>query len=296
MAANFWNSSQNEQWMFDKSELMRSRSEDLKIYTEEEYAKFMIFWANYIQAICTEGSAVSNNCVKTRILVCQTATVYFKRFYTRRSFKDMDPFLVGATAIYLASKVDEMGPLSLTSLIKNVGHVLQKRWPMIAFDPSPSKNAAVYDGEFILLEIMDCCLIVYHPHRPMNIYLQDLQKEHQLKEFDQLEAQCWKVANDTLRCDVCLLFPPHIIGIACIIVGAELMNREKDIKTWLPELSVDFEKVGECVQMIFNMYKLWKAFDEREQIKALVSKLPKIAPGPNGPFFHQHYGPKISMY
>jgi hypothetical protein len=36
----------SQQWMFDKQDLLRERQQDLKILTEEEYSKVMIFFAN----------------------------------------------------------------------------------------------------------------------------------------------------------------------------------------------------------------------------------------------------------
>lgn len=38
----------SEQWMLDKGDLLRDRGDDLKIYTEEEYQKLMIFFTNCI--------------------------------------------------------------------------------------------------------------------------------------------------------------------------------------------------------------------------------------------------------
>lgn len=65
-----------------------------------------------------------------------------------------------------------------------------------------------------------------------------------LNEFEAVEAQCHKVANDTLRCDVGLMFAPHVIALTSIIVGMELMGRGEEMETWLVELETDFEKVG----------------------------------------------------
>lgn len=44
------------------------------------------------------------------------------------------------------------------------------------------------------------------------------------------KSVCFQVANYSLRSDRSPLYPQHIIAISCIIAGAELMNREKDIK------------------------------------------------------------------
>ncbi|CAB3401506.1 unnamed protein product [Caenorhabditis bovis] len=280
MAANFWTSSHAEQWIFDKTEILRSRAEDLKIYTEDEYAKFNIFWANYITAVATEGAHTPANVgCRLRQQVIATAVMYFKRFYIKRSFKDMCPFLVASTALFLACKVEEHTTLSVSSFLKNTTIILNKRWG-VQFDSSMSKNGVVYDAEFVLVEILDCCLIVYHPNRPLNVLLHDLNKAIQMKDFDQVEAQCHKVVNDTLRCDVGLQFAPHCIAIASLIVGTELMGRGDELQHWLVEINTDFDKVTDCVEQIYKMYKVWKSFDEKE-VKQLCAKLPKINALPN---------------
>uniref|UniRef100_A0A1I7WWF4 DUF4408 domain-containing protein n=1 Tax=Heterorhabditis bacteriophora TaxID=37862 RepID=A0A1I7WWF4_HETBA len=62
------------------------------------------------------------------------------------------------------------GLMSMSHLIKTIPNCL-KKWPNLTYDGS-SKNSGLYDAEFILVEIMDCCLVVYHPYRPMNSMLQ----------------------------------------------------------------------------------------------------------------------------
>ncbi|VDL66616.1 unnamed protein product [Nippostrongylus brasiliensis] len=73
MAGNFWQSSHYDQWIFEKQELLRMRSEDLKIYTEEEYQKLMIFWANLIQTLAVEG--IQQGHPKTRMQVSEKCKV-----------------------------------------------------------------------------------------------------------------------------------------------------------------------------------------------------------------------------
>lgn len=51
MAGNFWKSSHYQQWIVDKSDLIRDRQIDLQHLTEEEYVKVMIFFANFIQVL-----------------------------------------------------------------------------------------------------------------------------------------------------------------------------------------------------------------------------------------------------
>ena len=47
--------------------------------------------------------------------------------------------------------------------------------------------------------------------------------------------------NDTYRTDLCLLYPPFMIALACLHVACVV--QQKDARQWFAELSVDMEKV-----------------------------------------------------
>ena len=49
----------------------------------------------------------------------------------------------------------------------------------------PYKMNHILECEFCLLELMDCCLIVYHLYRPLLPYMQDMGQE------DQKDARQW---------------------------------------------------------------------------------------------------------
>lgn len=112
MAGNFWQSSHYQQWLLTKDDLVRDRRYDLQFLNPEEYQKLNIFFANLIQVI--------GEPIKLRQQVIATATVYFKRFYVRNSFRSIDPLLMAPTCIYLASKVEEFGIISNSRLISAV--------------------------------------------------------------------------------------------------------------------------------------------------------------------------------
>ena len=72
--------------------------------------------------------------------------------------------------------------------------------------------------------MMDCCLIVYHPYRPLMQFVSDLSD-------DTLLPVAWRIINDTYRSDICLLYPPYLIALACLHMAAVM--KKKDIKAWL---------------------------------------------------------------
>jgi len=92
---------------------------------------------------------------------------------------------------------------------------------------------------------------------------------------DGIQQDAWRICNDALRTDACLLYPPHMIAIAAIALAVINHGREKDFKGWLAELAVDFERIHEIHQTIFALYRVWDGFKEKEQLFQLTEKLPK---------------------
>ena len=90
---------------------------------------------------------------------------------------------------------------------------------------------------------------------------------------EQFVTLAWRIVNDSLRTDVCLLYPPYQIAVACLEIACVIL--QKDFKTWFAELNVDFEKIQEIARYIVNLYDLWRAFDEKKEVQALLAKIPK---------------------
>ncbi|RWS01346.1 cyclin-C-like isoform X2, partial [Dinothrombium tinctorium] len=145
----------------------------------------------------------------------------------------------------------------------------------------------------------DCCLIVYHPYRPLVQYVQDLKemrdpKEHNSKESkDDILNISWNVVNDTYRTDIPLLYAPHLISIgtneffinvdeltvflkqiACMQVACVIAQKDY-YKQWFAELNVDLDKILEITRQILNLYEMWKNFDDKKEIGPLLAKMPK---------------------
>ncbi|CAG0912858.1 unnamed protein product [Notodromas monacha] len=261
MAGNFWQSSHSQQWILEKQDLLRERNIDLKVLSEEEYQKLIIFFSNLIQVLGEQ--------LKLKQQVVATATVYFKRFYARNSLKCVDPLLLAPTCIFLSSKVEEFGVISTNRLISTCHSVVKNKFHYAFQQEYPYRQNHIQECEFYLLENLDCCLIVYQPYRPLISFVQDLAPDN-----DQLLSLGWKVINDSLRTDVSLLYPPYIIALGALHIACILSNKET-AKQWFAELNVDLNSVLEVVSCILNLYELWKAFDEKDEVPKILAKIPK---------------------
>ena len=136
------------------------------------------------------------------------------------------------TCILLASKVEEFGVISNNRLISTCQTVIKNKFSYAYPNEFPYRINHVLECEFYLLELMDCCLILYHPYRPLLQYMQDIKEYKECKETnsnggsnntssstssssnkDDILNISWTVANDTYRTDIPLLYPPHLIAI-----------------------------------------------------------------------------------
>ncbi|XP_071453761.1 cyclin-C [Hetaerina americana] len=274
MAGNFWQSSHFQQWLLDKQDLIRERQHDLGILTEEEYQKIFIFFANFIQVLGEQ--------LKLRQQVIATATVYLKRFYARNSLGCIDPLLLAPTCVFLASKVEEFGVISNSRLISTCQTVVKNKLSYAYTQEFPYRTNHVLECEFYLLENLDCCLIVYQPYRPLLQLLHDVGHGGgggsssiggAAHGEEQLLALAWRVANDSLRTDLSLLYPPYQIALGCLQIACVIMQR--DLKTWFAELNVDMDKIQEICRCLVSLFELWKSYDEKKDIQALLAKMPK---------------------
>lgn len=88
-----------------------------------------------------------------------------------------------------------------------------------------------------------------------------------------LLQQAWRVCNDSLRTDLCLMYPPSLIALGCLHIAC--VHLKKDTKNWFSELNVDMEKLFEVVRHIIYLYDIWKSYDEKDKIKEILGKIGK---------------------
>lgn len=261
MAGNFWQSSHCNQWILTSQDLVRERAKDMAVLSEDEYKKVMIFYANVIQVIGEH--------LKIRQQVIATATVYFKRFYAKNPLRSCDPLLMAPTCLFLAAKVEECGVISNSRFVTSVSNVIKSKFSFAFPSEFPYRIAHVWECEFFLLELMDCCLIVFHPYRPLLQYATDIGYTETLLPI------AWRIVNDTYRTDVILLYPPFQIALACLHMACIISNLMEPARIWFSELNVDMEKIIEITRIILKLYDMWKSYNEREEISSVLEKVPK---------------------
>ena len=114
---------------------------------------------------------------------------------------------------------------------------------------------------------MNCCLILFHPYRSLTQYVREMGED------DNFLSLAWRIVNDSLRTNVCLLYPPYQIALASIYMACVVKN--KDPCEFFKELCVDMEKILEITQEILKLYEILKTYDEKKEMQGILAKAPK---------------------
>ncbi|KAI9837841.1 MAG: RNA polymerase II holoenzyme cyclin-like subunit [Sarea resinae] len=287
MAANFWVSTQRLHWQFSKEKLanIRKRLEDedrglIQQYPLPERRLLSIYFNQQIGKL---GRRMS---VRQQALA--TAQVYVRRFYTKVEIRHTNPYLVLATAFYLACKMEEC-PQHIRLVVSEARNI----WP----DFVSSDTAKLGECEFYLISEMNSQLIVHHPYRT----LLDLQSTFNMSQDETNLA--WSIINDHYLTDVPLLNSPHVVAITAIFLALVLkpsqsglqnaaaavaaaanmassasmqgtpQSRVDKIVAWLAQSDVDIEALIDCTQEIISLYDLWEQYNDKvckEQIARFV--------------------------
>lgn len=231
-----------------------------------------------------------------------TAQVYIRRFYTKVEIRHTNPYLMLATSLYLACKMEEC-PQHIRVVVSEARNM----WPgFLAIFPLSSTADRCIDFiisdvsklgecEFVLISEMNTQLIIHHPYRTLH----ELQTTLLMAQDD--VSLAWSIINDNYLTDLPLLFPPHIVAVTAIFLAitlkptqaglqaaastaAALANASQGTKDqirtgipltgapeakvqnlvrWLAEGEVDIKAVVDCSQEIISLYEVWEQYSEK---------------------------------
>ena len=140
-----------------------------------------------------------------------TAQVYIKRFYIKVEIRKTNPYLVMATAVYLACKMEEC-----PQHIRLIAQEARALWPGDLHNHDTSK---IGECEFWLISELNSQLIIHQPYRTLTV----MQSHFGLSQEEM--ALAWSVVNDHFMTDLPLLYPPHIIAFSAILFCLVFQNK-----------------------------------------------------------------------
>ncbi|KAK3314899.1 cyclin-C [Apodospora peruviana] len=216
MAANYWESTQRKHWQFTKDELatMRQNLEDedpglVHMFPLPELRYLNIYFNQQINRL---GKRLG-----VRQQAMATAQIYVKRFYTKIEIRRTNPYLLIATAVYLACKMEET-----PQHIRLVGQEARSLWPGEMHHTNAGETTTkMGECEFWLISEMNSQLIVHQPYRTLTARTPDFSL------VPEEVSLAWSIINDHYMTDLPLLYPPHIIALTAILLAVVMLPTPK---------------------------------------------------------------------
>ncbi|GAA5926757.1 hypothetical protein JCM10213_002441 [Rhodosporidiobolus nylandii] len=214
-----------QQWLYERRELARSPSilEGMKPAEELRQRQRMI------QVVWQLKDALG-----ATQLVAATAATFLQRFYMRETFQKYDKIIMAGAATYLACKNEE-NPTSIKTVVQNLlgqrRGLVGRRYINQYQDPlrqetqteefrSVRKQLVAY--EEVLLSTLCFDLTVRHPHF---FVLETAKRAWKDDEAAKNVGKVgWHFANESLALPLCLLYRPHLVAAACIVLACAQLD------------------------------------------------------------------------
>ncbi|CCG25586.1 Ssn8 protein [Candida orthopsilosis Co 90-125] len=229
MSADYWNSSQRNQWQLTRFSLLEARRKI--IYLERKMIQNGLIKDSpninydYNMRIYLHNLMLKlGRRMNVRQVAIATAEVYCTRFLTRVSLKEINVYLLVTTCLYVACKIEEC-PQHIRLIVSEARNL----WP----EYIPQDVTKLAEFEFYLIEEMDSYLLLHHPYKSLlqlKNYFEQKYGIYGFKLTDEELQNCWSLINDSYITDLHLLLPPHIIAVAAVYITIVLKKNLSQLK------------------------------------------------------------------
>ena len=230
MSADYWNSSQRNQWQLTRYSLLEARRKviflERKMIHNGLIKDFPNINYDYNMRIYLHNLMLKlGRRMNVRQVAIATAEVYCTRFLTRVSLKEINVYLLVTTCLYVACKIEEC-PQHIRLIVLEARNL----WP----EYIPQDVTKLAEFEFYLIEEMDLYLLLHHPYKSLlqlkNYFQLKYDDAYGFKLTDEELQNCWSLINDSYITDLHLLLPPHIIAVAAIYITIVLKRNLSQLK------------------------------------------------------------------
>ncbi|KAI5961643.1 SSN8 [Candida pseudojiufengensis] len=217
MSADYWNSSQRNQWQFTRASLLDARRKiiflERKMIQNGLIKDYPNIVYDYNMRIYLHNLLLKlGRRLNVRQIALATAEIYLTRFLTRVSLKEINVYLLITTCLYVSCKIEEC-PQHIRLIISEARNI----WP----EYIPHDTTKLAEFEFYLIEEMDLYLFLHHPYKSLiqlKEYFELNYDKIGFKLTDEELQNSWSLINDSYITDLHLLVPPHIIAVAAIYI------------------------------------------------------------------------------
>lgn len=199
-----------------------------------------------------------------------------------------DPLLIAPACFFMAGKAEESHSKAPVGRVVEAMMRLERR--LFGYTVQ-----SVLRAEYEVMQAIGYNVVVFDVYTELRPLLVScgLAPSVAALETQPLSPVCaavWSAANDCyVLTDAPLLFAPHVLALACLVVGACVLHRV-DLRWWFatlaprPDLDADMRHVWEVVAALLDAYQLWCAPGSVDRARAALDRLKIPRPeAPRGP-------------
>jgi len=198
-------------------------------------------------------------------ITISTAASLFHKFCSATSLSDYDPYLLAATCLYLAGKVED-NHLKLRDVINIVQSVLHRSLePLPLGDLYWNIRDAMVQSELLLLRMCQFGVKFSHPHKYLLHYLKSLKDWMSPEVWAKYPVAkvSWSLLQDLYHDPRVLEPDPSLTAIACIQLALETFGIQvpfvgtgEDDRPWYRIISekAHKEKLWEVMTRVMEVY------------------------------------------
>eukprot|EP00697_Spironema_sp_BW2_P012471 gnl/Spiro4/2871_TR1411_c0_g1_i1.p1 gnl/Spiro4/2871_TR1411_c0_g1~~gnl/Spiro4/2871_TR1411_c0_g1_i1.p1 ORF type:complete len:359 (+),score=59.47 gnl/Spiro4/2871_TR1411_c0_g1_i1:156-1079(+) len=241
-------------WFFSEQQVADSPSRKFGISGPEE----SVLRAKVIRYI-REAS------IKLRLpqVVIATASVYFHRFFSRRSFTQFNGNIIATACIFLASKVEEASARS-RDVINVARRILTPNEALLDVDQGYWElKDQLIAAEQTLLRVLGYNLVVTHPYKLLCTYVQSFRSELSPAQTTRVAQFAWNVVNDSFLTTACLTHRPHVVACAALFFSLRLLEIDCILlrTPWWLQFDARFPDIETALALLLDMYENMSEFD-----------------------------------
>jgi len=197
-------------------------------------------------------------------LTTSTAAFLLHQFFSRKSFKDHDKWLIATCCLFLASKLEET-PKKLRDIINTTYCMLREK--ALRIGPEYwSMHDSIIVQEQVIMRVLAFETAFDHPHKYLLNYAKSLRVS---KTFIQTSLN---VLNDSFCTSVYLRYGSNVIAAAVIYFTASILNVELPQGSrmkWWEAFDIEFSDIEAICHTILDLYEhptSWRTLWKEEQL------------------------------
>lgn len=227
----------------------------------------------FINGLIQEAGIV----LKLPQVVMLTAMNIFNRFYSKRSFTDIEPFYVACSSLMISTKLEE-NLRRLRDVITSCYFVLcrkdteNKPDVIIRIESdlyNTIKSNVIISEKIILMELGFCLYqITDHPHRYLLHFIRNIKGNKTLLE------KSWNYCNDLYRTSLTVSFPPNVIAASSIYLAARKYYIPLPSVEWWKIYEVAIEDIQVVIGEVLELYEMRKV--TLKEVRGILHKYSRI--------------------